>query len=303
MTTTRRGAGPFTLRRTAEGREPGVYDRFELVPLARTIGAQVHGVDLARPLDDATVAQLRAALDEWKVLFWRDQDITLAQHAAVADRFGRLVDDQLDLSSAVDPVDNVVVFTRDAHTTGLENEWHTDGTFRPVPTAGTLLRAIEVPALGGDTLFADMAAAYDNLDDDLRARVATLTARHDWSINAYAVKYGDRLEELRASHPPVEHPVVVRHPRTGRPTLFVNRLFTREIVGVPPAESEELLDALCALPARPELQVRWHWEPGSVALWDNLAVNHYAVNDYFPDRRTMVRATFFSREVTSLEPV
>ena len=96
--------------------------------------------------------------------------------------------------------------------------------------------------------------------------------------------------------------MVIAHPRTGRPTLFVNRLFTDAIVGVPRDESDELLDLLCAMATRPEVQVRWHWEPGSVALWDNLAVQHYAVNDYFPDRRTMVRATFFDRAIDRLRP-
>ena len=207
-----------------------------------------------------------------------------------AARFGPLVDDQLVLQQSPNPVDNMVEFTRDAAVVGYENEWHTDGTFRPVPPLATILRAIDVPAVGGDTLFVDMAAAFDNLDDDLRARITSLTAIHDWSIGAYADKFGDRLEELRALVPPVEHPVVIRHPRTGRPTLFVNRLFTREIVGLDPAESDALLDLLCRHAELPELQTRLHWEPGTVAFWDNVAVQHYGANDYFPQVRTMARA-------------
>ena len=184
----------------------------------------------------------------------------------------------------------MVEFTRDATVLAYENEWHTDGTFRPVPPLATILRALDVPEVGGDTLFADMAAAFDNLDDDLRARVTTLTAIHDWSIGAYADKYGDALVELRELVPPVEHPVVIRHPRTGRPTLFVNRLFTREIVGLAPDESDTLLDLLCRQAELPELQCRVHWEPGTVAFWDNVAVQHYGANDYFPQVRTMARA-------------
>jgi taurine dioxygenase len=223
--------------------------------------------------------------------------MTLEQQGMFGTQWGRLTDDNLVPSTAHTVVDNVVVFTRDATTAGLENEWHTDGTFRPMPTLGTILRALEVPAVGGDTLFADMAAAYDNIPDDVRRRLAGLTSVHDWSIGAYAGKYGDRLEELRAANPPVEHPVVVRHPVTGRPTLFVNRLFTKEIKGLPVEEGRELLDALCRMADLPD------WEPGSVAMWDNIACNHYGANDYFPSRRVMARATFFSREHHHLEAV
>jgi taurine dioxygenase len=147
-----------------------------------------------------------------------------------------------------------------------------------------------VPAVGGDTLFADMAAAYDNLDDVTRALVGELTAVHDWSIGAYASKFEERLRELQSQVPPVEHPVAIVHPRTGRPTLFVNRLFTREIAGLAPAASDELLDVLCRQAELPELQCRVHWEPGVVAIWDNVAVQHYGANDYFPQLRVMARA-------------
>ncbi|MFA5883311.1 MAG: TauD/TfdA family dioxygenase [Acidimicrobiia bacterium] len=299
---TRPGAGPIELRRIAEGAEPATYDRFSLAPLAATIGGVVEGVDLRVPLDDDLQEQLAAALREWKVLFFRDQHLTLEEHAGFAARWGQLTDDQLTPSTAESLVDNVVVFARDAETKGLENEWHSDGTFRPMPTMGTVLRAIEVPAVGGDTLFADMAAAYDNLPGDVRERIVGMRALHDWSIGAYAGKYADRLDGLRREYPPVEHPVVIRHPETGRATLFVNRLFTREICGLEPEASDELLAALCSMVDLPELQCRWHWEPGSVAMWDNVAVNHYGANDYFPQRRVMARATFFSLTHDRLDP-
>jgi taurine dioxygenase len=267
---------------------------FTLEPQAATIGALVDGVDLREPCTDELQAELATALREWKVLFFRGQHLTVEEHAAFAARGGQLTDDTLVATSAVDPVDNVVVFTRDATTVGLENEWHSDGTFRPMPTMGTILRAIEVPELGGDTLFADMAAAYDNLPADVQERVRGLTAIHDWSIGAYAGKYGDTLAELQAAHPPVEHPVVIRHPETGRPTLFVNRLFTKELRGLPADEGAELLAELCAMVDLPELQVRFRWAPGSIAMWDNVACNHYGANDYFPNRRVMARTTVFS---------
>jgi taurine dioxygenase len=287
--------GPRTMVRLAPGLEPPSYRRLSVEPVGVTVGGLVHGVDLREPVDDELFAELRAALLEWKVLFFRDQPITEAQQGALAHRFGDVVDDHLVMSVADDPVENVVVFTRDATTVGLENGWHSDGTFRPMPTVGTILRAIEVPPVGGDTLFADMAAAYDNLPADVRARVAGLRARHDWSLGGYAGKYGERLEELRAAVPPVEHPVVIRHPDTGRPTLFVNRLFTDAIVGLDRDESDALLDLLCRHVDLPEVQVRFRWQPGSIAMWDNVAVQHYGANDYFPARRVMARATFFSR--------
>lgn len=295
-------AGPRILERP-ERRD---YDRFRVRPVGASLGALVEGVDLAKRCDDATFRGLVQALGDWKVLFFRDQCLDAEQQALFSDRWGRLTDDTLVPKSAEQRIedlsDMVVVFTRDATTAGLENEWHSDGTFRPMPTMGTLLRAIEVPEVGGDTLFADMAGAFTLLPEEQKRRLVGLTAIHDWSVGAYAGKYGDRLEALRAANPPVEHPVVIRHPATGRPTLFVNRLFTRELRGLPADEGAELLDALCAMVDLPEVQVRWHWESGSIALWDNVACNHYGANDYYPARRVMARTTFFSREHESLLP-
>jgi taurine dioxygenase len=292
--------GPKLLRRSASGTVHAPPTRFEVTPAAATIGAHISGVDLRQPCDGGLLGELRSALLEWKVLFFHDQHLTAEQHAGFAACWGRLTDDQLVPSAQQNPVDNLVVFTRDADTVGLENAWHSDGTFRPMPTAGTVLRAIEVPEVGGDTLFADMAAAFDNLPDDVRAGLVGSTALHDWSLGAYAAKYAARLDELRAALPPVEHPVVIRHPDTGRPTLFVNPLFTSRITGLDPDEADALLDLLCRQVEIPELQSRLRWEPGTVALWDNIAVQHYGASDYFPARRVMARATFFSRSCSHL---
>jgi taurine dioxygenase len=303
MTTTmhRPVVGPRALRRTGGAAPSREYRRFELRPEGVTLGATVVGLDLRASFDDDVFDELSAAWSEWKVLVFRDQHLTVEQHARFASRFGRLTDDHLVMKTYDDPADNVVVFARDANTVGLENGWHSDGTFRPMPTAGTTLRAIEVPPVGGDTVFADMAAALDTLPDDIRARLAGLTAWHDWSLGAYATKYEDGLDDLRATHPPVEHPVVVRHPRTRRPTLFVNPMFTRNIDGLPLDEATELLDVLCRQVDAPELQYRLRWQPGTIALWDNIAVQHYGVNDYYPARRVMARATFFDETFEQLE--
>jgi taurine dioxygenase len=289
----RHGAGPKRLERLAPGAAPGSHARISLEPVGATLGAQVGGVDLREDCDAELLGELERALREWKVLFFRDQHLAAKQHARFAAHWGTLVDDQLVSPPVRDPLDAHVVFTRDAQTVGLENEWHSDGTFRPKPTAGTILRAIEVPPTSGDTLFADMAAAYDNLPEPLRARIDRLTAVHDWSLGAYADKYAGRVEELRAALPPVEHPVVIEHPVTKRRTLFVNRLFTREIRGLDPAEGEALLDLLCRQAEIPEYQVRFRWKPGSIAFWDNIAVQHYGTSDYWPQRRVMARTTFF----------
>jgi len=285
----RPAAGPRILQRTA----PGCYDRFALEPVGATFGAYVTGLDLRAPLDDAVLRDLEQAWREYKLLLFRAQPLASEQHAALAARFGTLTDDQLIPSPNRNPVDCLVVFSRDATTPGLENGWHADGTFRRQPTEGTMLRAIDVPTVGGDTLFADMAAAYDNLPAEVREKIEHAVAEHDWSLGAYARKYGDQLARFRELLPPVVHPVVLRHPRTGRRTLFVNRFFTKRILGMPESESDALLDFLCRQADVPEYQVRFHWEPGSIAFWDNLAVQHYGVNDYYPARRTMARATFF----------
>src|SRR3954453_1065950 len=176
MLSVRPAAGPMVLRRCAETQPPCTPTRFRLAPVGVTLGAVVEGVDLTQPCDTQLHAELAAALWEWKVLFFRDQDITLEQQGEFGTQWGQPTDDNLVPSTSHTVVDNVVVFTRNATLPGLENEWHTDGTFRPMPTLGTMLRAIEVPAVGGDPLFADMAAAYDNVAEPVRARLGTLTA-------------------------------------------------------------------------------------------------------------------------------
>lgn len=275
---------------------------FELVPRGITLGAEIRGLDLRQPLTTEQRRELTWALDEWKLLIFPGQHLSIAEHAAFAGIWGTLTDDQLDASSDLAPEECVVVFGRDATTVGSENSWHTDGSFRPVPTAGTTLRAVELPDRGGDTLFADMAAAYDNLSEETRRRIGPLTASHDWSIGYYAEKYAADLPRLRAQTPPVTHPVVIAHPRTGRPTLYVNPLFTACIEGLEPGDSDRLLEELFTPATLPELQFRVRWEPGTLILWDNLALQHYGASDYHPQRRVLARATFFPVDMTPPRP-
>jgi alpha-ketoglutarate-dependent taurine dioxygenase len=266
------------------------WESFTARPLGATIGAEVGGLKLSGDLTDDVVAELRQALCAYKVLFFRDQtQLDAAGHVAFARRFGDLEIHPFIPSNTEHP--ELVRFEKSPEVGGYENGWHTDVTWRERPSMGAVLRALVVPRSGGDTLFCDMAAVYDGLDDDLRDRIDGLRAVHD-----YAQVFGHQIPEeakaeLRAKYPPVEHPVVRTHPETGRRTLFVNRFFTTHIVGVEPEESVALIDQLCRAAEYPEYQCRFRWEADSVAFWDNRAVQHYAVSDYWPDARVVERAS------------
>jgi taurine dioxygenase len=282
--------GPRMAARVPDGFDTRPYEMFDLRPLGPTIGAEVGGVDLGADLGDAQLAELRRALLEWKVLFFRDQHITREQHRAFAARWGEL--EQHPFYKFVHPGEpdaDVVRLAKGAESAGVENEWHADITWHTEPSFGAVLRAVEVPELGGDTLWADAGAAYDGLPADVRARIDGLTAIHDWRTTfGLAMSEADR-EALSPAFPPVEHPVVRVHPETGRRTLFVNPVFTQNIVGLSEADSEALLAVLHRQMTRPEYQVRFAWSPGAVAFWDNRATQHYASSDYWPQRRVMDR--------------
>jgi taurine dioxygenase len=290
------GIGPRRLDRVAGGRATPPYRRFGVRPLAPTIGAEIDGVDLAEPLDDELFAELQRALLEWKVLFFRDQSLTRQGQAAFASRWGTLENHPFfgHLETTPDqPADapEVVRFAKSEAAGGFENLWHADVTWRATPALGAVLRAVEVPEVGGDTLWADMAAAYDNLPEDLQARIDGLDAEHDW-VPSFGLGMDEATRDrLRGAFPPVVHPVVATHPRTGRRTLFVNRIFTTRILGVEPDESDALLARLCAQADVPEYQCRFRWTPGAVAFWDNHATQHYAASDYYPARRVMERVS------------
>ena len=283
--------GPRIATRLPEGTEPRPYRRFGLRALSPTIGAEVDGVDLGATIDDDLHAELNRALLEWKVLFFRDQDITRAQHRAFAERWGEL--EQHPFYSYVHPDEqsaaDVVTLAKDAASGGVENEWHADITWHDRPSLGAVLRAVEVPDLGGDTLWADAGAAYDGLPADVRARIDGMVAVHDWRTTFGLAMPPEDVEALSPQFPPVEHPVVRVHPETGRRTLFVNPIFTQHIIGLDHDESDALLDTLYRQMTRPEYQCRFRWTAGSVAFWDNRSTQHYAASDYWPQRRVMDR--------------
>ncbi|WP_067716068.1 TauD/TfdA dioxygenase family protein [Nocardia yamanashiensis] len=288
-------AGPRTLHRLPGGADSAPYELFTLTPYTNLIGAEISGIDLREPVGPELFAELDRALLEWKVLFFRDQNLTGAQHRDFARLWGEL---EVHPFLPQGDVPEIVRFSKDAQNPGVENAWHTDVTWRERPALGSVLRALEVPAAGGDAMFADMAAAYDNLSPELKARIDDLDAVHDFTLPFGQFLDADELARRQAEFPPVVHPVVRTHPRTGRKTLFVNAVFTTHIVGLDPAEGEDLLRELFQQARIPEYQVRFHWAAGSIAFWDNRATQHYAVNDYFPQRRVMERAAILGDRPT-----
>ncbi len=268
-------------------------DGLVLAPLTPTIGAEVSGIDLRQPVSPGQTAALRQALLDWKVLFFRDQDITTEQHLAFAGAFGALEVHPFAPHKPGYP--EVLAITHDRDSRGRENTWHSDVTWRLEPSLGSILRAIEVPPVGGDTLFSDMYAAYDGLSDAVKARIDTATAIHDFAHFRVAMrKRGlteDQIEAFNARYPMVEHPVVRTHPETGRRAIYVNAAFTQHIVGLEKAESDALLAHLFAQAAIPEYQCRFRWDTNALAFWDNRASQHYAASDYWPAVRRMERVT------------
>lgn len=285
--------GPRIAARTPEGWVDEPYTRFAVRPVAPTIGAVIEGVSLADDVDPGLFAELNRALLEWKVLFFRDQHISPEQHRDFAAHWGPLESHPFISLRDDQPHEQPEVVRLEKGDTmgGYENVWHSDVTWREVPSLGSVLRAVEVPEVGGDTLWADMGAAYDRLSDALKARIDGLTAVHDWVPTFGMAMKPETREALRADFPAVEHPIVRTHPETGRRTLYVNRAFTQHVVGLDPEESRDLLEFLYVQAGFAEYQCRHRWRVGDVAFWDNRSTQHYASSDYFPARRVMERIT------------
>jgi alpha-ketoglutarate-dependent taurine dioxygenase len=264
----------------------------DIRPVTPVIGATVHGVDLSRPLGDDVVAAVRAALCERLVLFFPGQDLTPAQHADFARQFGRLTEAH-PIMPALD-ADNPEVLPIDSRR-NKSAFWHTDVTFMSTPPMGSILHAVEMPEVGGDTLWVNMQAAYDALATPLRELCDSLTAiHHDPFFGAEIEEAGGcmwdgkHISKLR----PVLHPVVRIHPETGRKGLFVNENFTVSILGFSRIESAGFLQMLyrhCT--ETPEFAVRHRWTAGDVAFWDNRATLHYATDDYSDVLRIVHRVT------------
>lgn len=282
--------GPLAHLRAERDRLDGLtWQHFDVMRMGATIGAEISGVDLTQDLPAPVIAEIRDALLNFKVIFFRDQPLSAEQHVAFARRFGELEIHPFIPSTTGVP--ELVRFEKGEGTPGYENGWHHDVTWRAEPSMGAILRAVHVPPSGGDTLFADMAAAYEGLDDDLRTRIDSMVAVHDFMLAFGRQLTPENEAEMREKYPLVEHPVVRTHPETGRRLIYVNPYFTHHIKGMDVAEGRALVGELSRLANTVEYQCRFRWENNSVAFWDNRIVQHYAASDYWPQKRIVERAS------------
>ena len=270
--------------------------RFEVRPTSGALGAELLGIDLANDLDEGAVAYIREAFNEHGVIFFRDQKLTPQQHIAFAERLGPINLNRF-FKSAPGYPQIAEVRKEAAQATNIGGGWHTDHSYDEVPALGSILLAREIPPRGGDAMFACMALAYEALSSGLKKALKGLRAVHSSrhvfgqeSLEAKPDRVGRLINPELATQDAV-HPVVIRHPDTGRPTLYVNATFTTNFEGWTAQESKPLLDYLCQHASRPEFQTRFKWEEGSIAFWDNRATWHYALNDYQGERRLMHRIT------------
>ena len=264
---------------------------FEVERVGRHLGAEVRGVDLRQPMDRTTFEAFEAALVEHKVLVARDQNLTTAEHVALSRHFGEL---EVHPFSKQGEFPEIVVLDNHKDNPVLSTDvWHSDTTFRLRPTKYSILRCEIMPKVGGDTLWCDMSAVYDNMSDLLRNMVDGLQAIHDFqNFRVLFTKSPEdqaKLKRMEELYPNPTHPVVRTHPASGGKGLYVNPQFTIQIKGMRPKESRALLDLLFSLVHVPEYQFRLRWSPGTIVFWDNTLTQHYAANDYYPERRRMER--------------
>jgi taurine dioxygenase len=270
----------------------GALQPFSIHPVTPAIGAEIRGLDLAGDLDDACIRALREAWLEHVVLFFRDQHLSAEQHVSLACRFGEPHLPAVTTRHGGPP--ELVVLNQTSPRGDGADRWHSDEAYLPEPPMGTILKAVELPEVGGDTLFANMAVAYDLLPSSLKAEIEGMQAVNDITPAAERAIAGGHMEadltELQKAFPPCVHPVVRTHPETGRKTLYVNTNATTRILGISEEESERLLALLFSQATSPDVQCRFRWRECSVAFFDNQAAQHYAVPDY-TTRRVMHRVT------------
>jgi taurine dioxygenase len=271
----------------------------EIVPTGAVLGAEVSGVDLARPLDDGTFAAIEQAFDEYGVIFFRDQRITPVQQVAFTRRLGEIEFNIFGERWSVPGAPEIVVvsnITEDGRPIGVRRageNWHSDMCYAPRPPRGTMLYALEVPDLYGlplgDTEFASAAAAWDALPEPMRQKLDGRRAVFDFTGRRRA--FPPTREEIERN-PPVRHPIVRTHPRTGRRCLYVMRDDCTGIEGIAAEEAEALIAALADHIVRPAFVYHHQWRAGDVLMWDNCTVQHRAIQDYdMPQRRLMHRTT------------
>ena len=246
---------------------------------------------------DLTKEQLKDLIYEallvYKVIFFRNQDLTTEEHLDFSNNFGEL--EVHPFAPHKEDFPEVLKITHNKKSRGRENTWHSDVTWREKPSLGSVLRMIEKPDHGGDTLFADMYAAYDDLNDDIKDTLEGAIAVHDFAgFRDRLIKEGKSQEEIEAfneKYPMPEHPVIRTHPDTKKKVIYVNRAFTQYIKGWKKQDSDSMLQFLYSRASIPEYQCRFKWENNSIAFWDNRACQHYAASDYWPNIRKVERVT------------
>ena len=279
-----------------QGLQPVTLERGGLIVtrVGVNLGAEIGGVDLRQPLSDQAFAAIQDALVENELIIFRDQQITSDNLIDFGRRFGELTVHPFSPHDEKAPI--LIKFRNDETNAPFGTDvWHSDETFRAQPPMATILCAKEVPAVGGDTMFASMSAAFDGLSSRMKEFISGLEAIHD--LKPFRTLFGNteddrrRLQHFELMYPPQVHPVVRVHPVSGRKVLFVNPQFTVAIKDIPEAESKAILEFLYEHCARPHWQVRFRWQPDSVAFWDNRCVQHIAMWDYFPQVRSGFRVT------------
>ncbi len=257
------------------------------------LGATIENLDLTAPLQDTDITELKRALAENQVLFFREQEISYRNHRDFGLAFGTL--QRHPSYPTINGYREIIILENDRENPSKIDEWHSDMSFRPMPPLGSILLARIVPDSGGDTMFSNLAAAYDDLSESLKRSLEGMTATHSF---AYGFKESiaepggrERLKDAINENPDVVHPLVRTHPVTGRKLIFLNRLFTRKIDGLSERKSKDLLNSLCDHLVQDKYVYRFNWRKNSIAFWDNRSVLHVPVNDYWPAVRRLERVT------------
>jgi len=280
-----------------ENFEPNHFEQnthpYTIKRLSPSIGAELLDIDLKKPLTDSLKDEIYQALLVYKVIFFRNQDLTIEEHLDFAKNFGEL--EIHPFASNDEQYPEVLKITHNEKNKGRENTWHSDVTWRLEPSLGSILRMKESPKVGGDTLFADMYAAYEDLSDEVKEKLDGAIAVHDFAgFRKRLEKNGvseEEIEVFNKTYPMPEHPVIRTHPDTGKKLIYVNTAFTQYIKDWDVDESSRMLRLLYSRAATPEYQCRFVWEDNSIAFWDNRSVQHYASSDYWPQVRRVERVT------------